>query len=112
MIALEALCAVVVVEGHQLLTLVDILQFRIPSLDIVEREHERSEHPGRHNALGTSIQLSARPKRDSTHNLFVCLFVGFATLIGVVAGNADFGFVVGLGSACGLGAHQLAVRHD
>lgn len=46
-----------------------------------------------------------------TFFLSVCL-LAFATLVGLVAGNADFGFVVGLGAACGLGVHRLAVRRD
>ncbi|MDB5615217.1 MAG: hypothetical protein JWQ22_2870 [Devosia sp.] len=41
----------------------------------------------------------------------VC-FLAYATLIGGVVGNANYGFVVGLGSACGLGAHQIAMRRD
>lgn len=41
----------------------------------------------------------------------VCL-LAYATLLGLIAGNADFGFVVGLGSACGLGVHRIAVRRD
>lgn len=40
-----------------------------------------------------------------------CL-LAYTTVIGLIAGNADFGFVVGLGAGCGLGAHRLAVRGD
>lgn len=41
----------------------------------------------------------------------VCL-LAYSTLIGLISGNPDFGFVVGVGSACGLGIHQIAVRRD
>jgi hypothetical protein len=41
----------------------------------------------------------------------VCL-LAYATLLGLIAGNADFRFVVGLGAACGLGVHRIAVRRD
>ena len=41
----------------------------------------------------------------------ICL-LAYATLLGLIAGHPDFGFVVGSGAACGLGFHRIAMRRD
>lgn len=38
--------------------------------------------------------------------------LSYATLAGLLAGNGNFGFVIGLGAACGLGLHRVATRRD
>lgn len=38
--------------------------------------------------------------------------LSYATLAGLLAGNGDFGFIIGLGAACGLGLHCVATRRD
>ena len=45
--------------------------------------------------------------------VFWCACVlGYASLVGLMAGQVNCGFVVGLGAACGLAAHRIAVRRD
>lgn len=41
----------------------------------------------------------------------ICL-LAYAILAGIAARSPDLGFVVGLGAACGLGIHRIAVRGD